>query len=293
MPKADVNLYALWNPNTYTVTLDADGGTEPNLKAFDVTFDALYPVLPGTQREDAIFVGWYTERFGGGVKVNGLSTRVADAEDHTLYACWRDYVVGDKTSHGGYVFYIDEADAFPWMYLEAAPNDLRLIEGSATVDKSEEGYYESSAGYLFGLFRQTDEGANLYVNSSTTFNESTCTKTAIGTGQANTTMLVGVMGVQAYRWLNEEETTDEYAAKLCDDLIYNGLTDWFLPSKDELQKMYENLYTQGIGEMEGSYWSSSEHPDGSIFAWEHGFYGNTKSLASRTGDVRIRPCRSF
>lgn len=49
------------------------------------------------------------------------------------------------------------------------------------------------------------------------------------------------------------------AAKLCIDYRGGGKSDWFLPSIDQLNLMYENLYLAGIGGFveNGRYWSST------------------------------------
>ena len=55
------------------------------------------------------------------------------------------------------------------------------------------------------------------------------------------------------------------AAYLCDTLTLGGYGDWFLPSKDELKKLYENIGQEnalGLGNVGGFadnyYWSSTE-----------------------------------
>jgi len=71
------------------------------------------------------------------------------------------------------------------------------------------------------------------------------TSTAIGTGQANTTAIINGCGEAGI------------AARICDDLVLEGYSDWFLPSKDELNQMYlQKDVIGGFGS--GTYWSSSE-----------------------------------
>ena len=72
------------------------------------------------------------------------------------------------------------------------------------------------------------------------------TGTVLGTGTTNTAAIVASCG---------ESNT---AAKICDNLVLNSYSDWFLPSKDELTLMYTNLYTQGLGSLSGFYWTSSQ-----------------------------------
>jgi len=66
----------------------------------------------------------------------------------------------------------------------------------------------------------------------------------LGNGVTNTTTII------------TNCTTPGIAAKLCYDLIQDGYSDWFLPSKDELNKMY--LAKQYLGLSSAYYWSSSE-----------------------------------
>ena len=65
------------------------------------------------------------------------------------------------------------------------------------------------------------------------------TATAIGTGKTNTVTITSHVG------------QGNYAAWVCHThvVVTDGFTydDWFLPSKDELNEIYENLYLQIIG----------------------------------------------
>jgi hypothetical protein len=57
-----------------------------------------------------------------------------------------------------------------------------------------------------------------------------------------------------------------FAASECNDLVLNGYNDWYLPSRDELVLMYQNLKTQSLGNFSNDwYWSSSQVSSGN--AW--------------------------
>ena len=85
--------------------------------------------------------------------------------------------------------------------------------------------------------------------------------TAIGTGAQNTIDIVNA---------DCTTTVSTYltAANICSNLTLGGYTDWFLPSKDELNEMYLNAMYLNIGQgpslgNSGAtdmiiYWSSSE-----------------------------------
>ena len=74
------------------------------------------------------------------------------------------------------------------------------------------------------------------------------TGTAIGDGLGNTSTITAAYGAGSY------------AAQVANDLSYNGFSDWFLPSQDELYLLYNNLHVNGIGNFStaNSYWSSTE-----------------------------------
>jgi hypothetical protein len=83
------------------------------------------------------------------------------------------------------------------------------------------------------------------------------TSTAIGKGQYNTTRIVSAIGSGG-------------AAGVCDDLVLNGYSDWFLPSKDELNEMFKQRTIVGANAY--YYWSSSEWEDDPAYAvWRQNF----------------------
>jgi hypothetical protein len=92
--------------------------------------------------------------------------------------------------------------------------------------------------------------------------------------------------VRAY---NQSTTSvDSGIAAVKTKTIYD---DWFMPSKDELNAMYTNLYLSGIGGMGGVYWSSSEF--NATFAWTQSFVTGVATALLKHGQYIVRACRSF
>ena len=104
------------------------------------------------------------------------------------------------------------------------------------------------------------------------------TATAIGTGQANTTAIV------------EKQGAGSYAAKLCHDLTVGGHNDWFLPSINELDKLYTNKVAIG-GFADSFYWSSSEYDASN--AWYQYFPFGGQHYSTKYGTYRVRAVRAF
>jgi len=94
--------------------------------------------------------------------------------------------------------------------------------------------------------------------------------TALGTGKANTDAIVAAEGA------------GNYAAYVCKNLALGGYHDWYLPSKDELNKLYKNR--DKIGGFTGEfYWSSSEF-DKFIACFENFHKGK------QYNDYKLNPC---
>ncbi|MBI5009561.1 MAG: DUF1566 domain-containing protein [Bacteroidia bacterium] len=103
--------------------------------------------------------------------------------------------------------------------------------------------------------------------------------TALGSGAQNTVDIVTYC------------TTLGIAAKLCSDLGLNGYSDWYLPSKDELNKLYLNRIAIG-GFVNVYYWSSTENSD--FTAWFQNFTtGNQNPSTSKSLLQSVRAIRSF
>ena len=80
------------------------------------------------------------------------------------------------------------------------------------------------------------------------------------------------------------------ANKICDDLEINGYSDWYLPSKDELNKLYLNKTTIG-GLTNTWYWSSTEYANN--IAWRQNFLIGTQNFYYKNVPYYLRAVRAF
>jgi uncharacterized repeat protein (TIGR02543 family) len=104
--------------------------------------------------------------------------------------------------------------------------------------------------------------------------------TTVGTGKQNTIDI------------EDGCTTAGTAADICANLSLIGYSDWFLPSKDELNLMYTNLKVFEVGGFaDSSYWSSSE--DSALDAWGQGFDNGHRNHDVKHGYRRVRAVRAF
>jgi Protein of unknown function (DUF1566)/Pentapeptide repeats (8 copies) len=88
----------------------------------------------------------------------------------------------------------------------------------------------------------------------------------------------------------EDKYTWDAAKKACDELVKNDRSDWYLPSKDELNQLYINRGAVG-GFASGVYWSSTELNAG--FAWTQYFVDGYQYNYYKTVEWRVRPVRAF
>ena len=104
--------------------------------------------------------------------------------------------------------------------------------------------------------------------------------TAVGTGEANTAAIVTSC--------NESNI----AAILANNYVLNGYSDWFLPSLDELNLMYQQRNIVGGFQGAWNYWSSSEYDNGN--AWAVDFTSGVNSQVQKRVDFNlVRSIRYF
>lgn len=107
------------------------------------------------------------------------------------------------------------------------------------------------------------------------------TDSAMGTGKSNTALIIASQG------------TGNYAATVCTAYRGGGYTDWYLPSKDELNKLYLNMAS--IGGFSGYYyWSSTEYNNTDV--WVEFFVSGNQNFSvayKHYTTLSVRAVRGF
>lgn len=142
-------------------------------------------------------------------------------------------------------------------------------------------------GYIFHL---EANGTGMVVGKTDLSSTATwgCNATAIdgadgsliGTGKANSDSIVS-------------QCSDPYsAAVLCENSSSEGFTDWYLPSQDELKKVYNFVHNRGVGNFESNYyWTSTET---SLTTGQHVLFTNgSVSLSTKSNAHFVRAVRNF
>ena len=195
------------------------------------------------------------------------STFTMGASNVTLYAQWAPYALHDIGPAGGYIFY-DKGyySKAGFTIVKAAGNGTVPITPPYDAWRYLEAAPSDSTSAEWGCYETSIFGAG---------------GTAVGAGEQNT------IDIEAGC------TTPGTAADLCANLNLGGYSDWFLPSRDELNLMYENLYLEGVGGFaDGYYWSSSEYV--ATLAWFQYFYNGYQSYYGGKYDTyRVRAVRAF
>ena len=144
-------------------------------------------------------------------------------------------------------------------------------------------YLDGNGGGLIAAVADQSSGIQWYNGSYVTTG---ATGTAIGTGSANTDAIILAQGAP--------ETS--YAAGLARAYTDGTYTDWFLPSKDELDLMHSNIgqgsSTDNIGNFAiGFYWSSTEYDFN--FAWFQYFSNGAQYYNNKFNSSYVRAVRAF
>jgi hypothetical protein len=169
---------------------------------------------------------------------------------------------------GGLIFFIDSAGEYQdFDYLEAAPTDgAGSVPWVTGIPRCGEGNLSCTTNYVSSL-------------------SATRELEALGTGLRGTLRVV-------HRGDSAGVNRANYAAGVASSYSTATAADWYLPSYQELEKMYQNLHQLGLGSFtDNIYASSTELTDTHVsnLYFTNGAWASTL----KTIETTVRPIRSF
>ena len=209
----------------------------------------------------------------------------------------RTYALGDVGPGGGLVFLISGGKTY-----EMAPNTW----SGGSSDSSQ--MWTTAAAFCYASGSSTANADcrtnNLYPGTSGDQAASSTASQAVGMGSANTAAIKARMTAGSV-------ASSAYAAGMASAYTGGGLTDWFLPSKDELNAMcnYSRTWTgtpstlacTGLqnstfssgtyGFASDYYWSSSQFD--ANYAWPQALTDGRQRYDTKNSTLRVRPVRAF
>lgn len=121
-------------------------------------------------------------------------------------------------------------------------------------------------------------GANNYISTG-------ATSKSIGSAHYNSAVIIDKQSVYG--------SGNNYAAKHCSDLVAFGYDDWWLPTSNELEAIFDNRDAIGFF-IDGNYWTSTETNDREAFAvWFSGASQGNQFRSNKNNEYKVRPIRYF
>lgn len=175
--------------------------------------------------------------------------------------------VGSVGPGGGLIFFVDSLGNYPdFDYLEAAPDDASTGIPWITSDRVACG----------------DGGQNCEQNWLST-KADTSDFVALGAGLEATRRTIS----------RGSRTWSTYAAGVATAYSTPSAADWFLPSYDELDLMYDNLKASGLGGFADARYASSSETGIATVALSVDFTNGSFAMPLKTDSFHVRAIRRF
>lgn len=186
--------------------------------------------------------------------------------------------VGAQGPGGGLIFFVDYNDQYAgFNYLEAAPTDGVFASSAAS------GPWATTVATCGAGSNSDCQSASLYTVTGVSLSTIRGLHRGLFGGQAVTNVIVAKHSGVA---------SDLFAAGVADTYFTATKSDYYLPTRDELELMQKNLNNAGVGGFVDSfYWSSSE--GFAWFAWTQDFGIGGQGNSSKSGSRYVRPVRAF
>ena len=181
----------------------------------------------------------------------------------------------DDTADGTYSFYDAEGNVIPSVAVGDAPAMYKVLT-PGTKDKY---YVCNTTLYPNSIW-------TYYKNGDYVYNSLGATGTAIGTGKTNTDTVMAADNGAYITSDSKGYSTIWYQLSQARSLSLEGNTDWFIPSKDEM----DAVKTAGIISFNNKYiWSSSENSFNTAWYWTN----STWKILSKNNDESVFFVRAF
>jgi len=276
-----------FNNDAGYLSTEVDGSITNEIQALTISNDTVYLSNGGFVKLPAGFDAQYSSLTGTPSNVSSfnndagyLSTEVDGSITNEIQTISRTGTTVTLNNGGG--TYTDSVG----VYTQGTGIDITNNVISATVGTTLDIGDSYQGGIIFwldatgqhGLIAATADqntGIQWYNGTSTVTN---AVRDGIGAGKFNTERIIAKQGAGAY------------AAQICANYQGGNYGDWYLPSKYELNLLYQRRAVVGGFAIQW-YWSSSE--DISSHAWNQYFGNGSQSNINKSNTRYVRAVRAF
>lgn len=207
------------------------------------------------------------------VTSNGLINIIIDKDSYQIP--WEDLLVNNVVP----VDLDDAIDLLSQIFSATPPSPTPLAIGDTYMGGII--FYLDGSGQ-HGLIRALDQGVGVgdttynytwTANANGPFISTNANGTAIGTGKSNTDLILSAI-------------PNAQSAKYCDDYNYNGYSDWYLPSYNEMQAISNSFLFPGFIQYA---WTSTDADQTNAWIYDiltNGFYQIAKAFPAAVIPIR-------
>lgn len=268
-----------------------------------IDFPSAAEYLPVVNTNSVEYIGFYEARvlsdivFDANLPIVSRGICISSQPDFDIS---NSLVFTSNSSDINYASFAEGLSENQLYYVRSFVENLAGIGYGQVLSFTTNNFYEigetgPSGGFIFYNKLDTVDGWNFLEMYTTDIgglsdwsanNSFIPTQLGIGTGASNSNQIV------------QFGSSDVNAATICVNFEINGISDWFLPSRNELLEIRNNLHLNGIGFLSPNqiYWSSSQDDTFPENAWSVQMNNediNQSVSYLKSSQFKIRPIRRF